>query len=1261
MSVYIDIKSRFDDASGRKAAEEAKKYFANAGTDAGNDFSGNFGKAVEQDGRIRAAADKVADSLDKITAAEAKRATQMEKSKAISVEVGKAEENLARLRSIGADASAAVAEEKLTALRAKQVDIDNKLVVSSAAVSRANRDKARAIREAGDAYKQMGDDAGAAEAKLKSFDSSALASFGKLNAGLTGIGLLPAAATAITEVAGALNQLAGAGFAVPGIFAGIASSVGVGALGIHGMADAIKAVDKASDGSKAHVKAADEAMKDLSPSAADAVKTIVGLKGTLTGLEGISSTNLLAGFSDDLKGLVSADLPAATRGVDSISKALNQNLREAMRSLGTSSSQGFLDRIFGNTADAQSKLTTAINPIVHAVGELSAVGSDSLPRLATDIGNIADRFDRFISAADSSGKLDKWINDGITGFEQLGNTALNLGKSFESIVQAAGGGTGLLGTLESASQRLATFLDSANGQQTLSRFFAEGRDTLGQLKDIATQAGPILAGVFQSGISAAQIWLPVIKDVLQTINGIPGGAQAVVAAFAAWEGIKGIASVATGLSSIANILKFVIPGAATEGAAGITAAFAGITLPAWLSSFLAAGGSIAALPATAAGFAAWGNDQFKQHPEVTQSSPETARARGVKGLTGSKDPAYDSGNNNGYAGGGGSFDVGGKPIAPGYAGFLDPTWTPVAGQSTSEQPHMYRTRDGQLRAVPNSGAAALPGTPGVSGYTPYTLDPSAAGGAKKPPYIDPSKYMLGDPLAGLPAAASFADPQKVFEADSSVITNTHDLEQKKLALAVLEAKGNATQQELLTAKNDIQEKERSLYDAQAKDLEARSGQIKKAASDLKDVFAPLDKDFGVSKGLPGIVENLTKLLGDFALGGAIKSSPELQSAALSLMSEPKPGSAASANAANRSAIGQQFFGGGAGYAGDAALLSNVPAGKYTQEARGDLTKGLADCSSAVEDLVNLMQGNSTAGASMSTGNEASWLTQHGLLPTNQPVPGALNVGFNSQHTQATLPGGTNFNWGSDAAAARGGVGGTGAFDPAFDQHYYLPAAPSAMGPAPIGGGVGPTSPTGWGASPLGLTGGGAGPGSQGIVGQTPGALGQGAGQGFNTGVQPAANPGGGGVGITPGGTLDSALTAAASIFPGGGMAAQVAIKEANRAIQFAGQAAGIGVSGVMETLLPAGSPLAANSWFSKLAGGIAGARPASPNKAGGPNGGQPGQPAPPMGTPASGQGAGPQPGPTVGTLNYTNNQATEDRAGADLTAHLTAMSSGVGH
>lgn len=126
-----------------------------------------------------------------------------------------------------------------------------------------------------------------------------------------------------------------------------------------------------------------------------------------------------------------------------------------------------------------------------------------------------------------------------------------------------------------------------------------------------------------------------------------------------------------------------------------------------------------------------------------------------------------------------------------------------------------------------------------------------------------------------------------------------------------------------------------------------------------------------------------------------------------------------------------------GAVGDEALLANVPAGRYTQTQGADLTQGLADCSSAIEDLVNLLDGNSTAGRSMSTANEAEWLTAHGFLP-GKGGPGDFRVGFNSHHTQATLPGGTPFNWGSDAAAARRGIGGTGADDPSFTSHFYRP-------------------------------------------------------------------------------------------------------------------------------------------------------------------------------------------------------------------------------
>jgi tape measure domain-containing protein len=124
---------------------------------------------------------------------------------------------------------------------------------------------------------------------------------------------------------------------------------------------------------------------------------------------------------------------------------------------------------------------------------------------------------------------------------------------------------------------------------------------------------------------------------------------------------------------------------------------------------------------------------------------------------------------------------------------------------------------------------------------------------------------------------------------------------------------------------------------------------------------------------------------------------------------------------------------------DTALLSRVPSGEYSQTQAADLTQGLADCSSAVEDLVNIMDGMPTAGREMATGNAAEWLTSRGFMPTDTPMPGTFQVGFNAEHMEATLPEGTPFNWGGAESAASGGVAGaTGAWASGFTQQFYRP-------------------------------------------------------------------------------------------------------------------------------------------------------------------------------------------------------------------------------
>ena len=127
---------------------------------------------------------------------------------------------------------------------------------------------------------------------------------------------------------------------------------------------------------------------------------------------------------------------------------------------------------------------------------------------------------------------------------------------------------------------------------------------------------------------------------------------------------------------------------------------------------------------------------------------------------------------------------------------------------------------------------------------------------------------------------------------------------------------------------------------------------------------------------------------------------------------------------------------------------------------------------------------------------------------------------------------------------------------------------------------------------------------------------EGYGEGFNVG--------GGIIGVLeslPGQAINAAISGAAGAAsanptaPGSGAAAsagaaaasaaisaaiQIGLDEANRAIEFGAQAAGIGVQGLMETFLPTGgSELANQNWVTRIMGGIVGAAPNIPNLAGG--------------------------------------------------------------
>ncbi|UVK58855.1 tape measure protein [Mycobacterium phage Leozinho] len=891
----------------------------------------------------------------------------------------------------------------------------------------------------------------------------------------------------------------------------------------------------------------------------------------------------------------------------------------------------------------------------------------------------------------TSAEIQKMSQDGTISFGmlvqaiegQFGGMSKKLADTVDGALSNMNAAVGRVGA-NFISALFGDPLDTTEGPGALAKSINNVTDKLNDLNAWIVAHKDDIKDAFEGAVETAQDLWDALSSVVEMLDRIGISVGDVVTAFMAWKAIAGVTALTQSLSTVSTTLAG-LPATADKSAKGISAALSRVAVPAWLAFLVAQNGPEIeqAIQDAIPGADSWNHSNT---PDQLGRSAREWWDRNIQGGTG-VDPQPSPLPQLGGGSGPGTPTVGGIPI-PGLVGTNSNGPASPFGNLPGQVPLDVSVEDRRGRRGGGSAAAADAGPdgpladlfPGAAG----SAGGSSSSGPKLPDApVVPYDTTLPPGIPGMPQDAA------VFSAESSYLDARHKLAEKRARAAQLEQSTEATEEDRLKARNDVIEAERDLQAAEMRMSDARANQYEKLtkqtdqhAKDLGQIGAKLDQDFGISKGLAGIAENITKFVANLAaapllgqlqaisaynptqgghglmgvLGAQGVFGPQYQNNQYDRGSYPSAG----ATGVSMTPIGA--------YPGDAALLANVPAGRYTQEQRGDLTQGLADCSSAVEDLVNLMDGRPTTGASMSTHNADEWLTARGFVK-GMGGPGDFRVGFNASHMQATLPGGTPFNWGSDAAAARRGIGGTGADDPAFTSHYYRPvtsvpggsaAAAGAPGlyspqntnpalnnpPAPVSSGAWATNP-----APLPTTGGGGGP------------MAAGAPQGLFTGgptnttniganVAPYAGSGSGGIGMDGGGALGMAVQAGGmaldAMAPGAGQAAQTGVKLINRAIEYGGQVAAIGAQGLMETFLPTGgSDLANNNWITRIAGGIAGAAPALPNLAG-----QASQQRKDIDPQATGQGQTQvnQGGDTNITVN--NQRATEDGTGRDIAYHL---------
>jgi phage-related protein len=173
--------------------------------------------------------------------------------------------------------------------------------------------------------------------------------------------------------------------------------------------------------------------------------------------------------------------------VDSLMPTLNTQLTNTAEAMG--SLFGELATSFKNEATPErvtvmferlnKALTIAkagIGPFVRAMVNLGEVGSKQFERFAHWVVELSEQFDAFVTKSIDNGNMDRWIEEAIEGFKNVGRAidgAIGIVNALDSAFRAAGGGG--LALFASNLQAAAAVMQGETFQTALTQAFVGAR------------------------------------------------------------------------------------------------------------------------------------------------------------------------------------------------------------------------------------------------------------------------------------------------------------------------------------------------------------------------------------------------------------------------------------------------------------------------------------------------------------------------------------------------------------------------------------------------------------------------------------------------------------------------------------------------------------------------------------------------------------------------------------------------------------------
>ena len=718
--------------------------------------------------------------------------------------------------------------------------------------------------------------------------------------------LLPIAAV-IGTVGEAVVTASQAISLLPAVSYAAAAGIGTLVMGFKGFGDALTGMGDP--------KKFAEALYQLSPNAQQAAVQIKALvDGPLGDLKRATQEALFVDVGGTIQRLTSVFGPAITSMTTSIATSFNQLFRGISFDMMTPVNQARIGTITDNIAKMFDQMNPAIRAFNSAFVKLAETGSGFLPQLADSLTRAMVAFDEFLAKAQEDGSLANFMSKGIDAIKAISKWLLGFGQDIYKVFGNK--------SPEEFADMLNTVKEVAIGLFGVFEGIAAAADTLAPIiKQITDSYGgweKVMYGIITGGTLIGLGKFIKWGREAATVFGLVG--PKAVAAAQGMGALNTAAAVTAGGAATTAAAKQTAATTAATFAAGGTAAgkgfgaklIGGLKGMGWLAV-----GTLIAKPILDGldrEFNEWAASK-SDNPERSLDEYNRRSERNIFPVWFPILPFWESLIRD-KLGFGGELPPSSLPDAPGGVGNSagsppkkpERSWEQILEDllKTPEAPDLslpdlslidpetkkYLTDSEILNKyrgeLPRESYAVDPYTDPITGQKlkpmlpigPNGMPEYPAGGVPGTPSIKgPTMPQYNEFGQFTGYGANMVDPEEVFDAELAVIEGATELEEANKDLLAAQKAGILSAEEI----NDL---ERKVYQAKLglhKDLvrlgKAQTGDIEKlrtsTSNALSDFGAEIDKDFGISKGLSGIAENITKFLANLAFApafGAIRGA-----------------------------------------------------------------------------------------------------------------------------------------------------------------------------------------------------------------------------------------------------------------------------------------------------------------------------------------------------------------------------------------------------